>query len=83
MSEATPALVSAVLSGYELLADPRLNKGTAFSEEERDAFHLHGLLPPLVSTLDEQISRARRSLRQFETDLERYALPSRPDGTNP
>lgn len=74
MTEATvPSLVTA-LSGYELLADPQLNKGTAFSEAERDMFHLHGLLPPHVSTLDEQISRAVQSLRQFETDLERYAF---------
>ena len=73
MSEAT-ALVSTALNGYELLADPQFNKGTAFSEEERDAFHLHGLLPPHVSTLDEQMSRALQSLRQFETDLERYAF---------
>lgn len=73
MSDATASMATA-LSGYELLADPQLNKGTAFSEAERDAFHLHGLLPPHVSTLDEQISRALQSLRQFETDLERYAF---------
>lgn len=74
MSDATVAPMTTELSGYELLADPQLNKGTAFSEEERDAFHLHGLLPPHVSTLDEQVSRALQSLRQFETDLERYAF---------
>lgn len=64
----------ATRSGYELLADPQLNKGTAFSEAERDAFALHGLLPPNVSTLDEQMSRALQALRQLETDLERYAF---------
>src|SRR5713226_9048071 len=44
------------LFGYELLNDPLLNKGTAFTEEERDAFELHGLLPPRVATLDAQVS---------------------------
>ena len=73
MSEVTASMATA-LSGYELLADPQLNKGTAFSEAERDVFHLHGLLPPHVSTLDEQMSRALQSLRQFGTDLERYAF---------
>ncbi|MEP9351101.1 NAD-dependent malic enzyme [Xanthobacter sp. KR7-225] len=74
MPEAASPSIATALSGYELLADPQLNKGTAFSEAERDAFHLHGLLPPHVSTLEEQISRALQSLRQFETDLERYAF---------
>ena len=42
--------VTTWLSGYYLLADPLLNKGTAFTEAERDAFDLHGLLPPNVTT---------------------------------
>jgi malate dehydrogenase (oxaloacetate-decarboxylating) len=64
--------VDVELDGTALLTDPLLNKGTAFSEEERTAFHLHGLLPPHVSTLEEQIDRRLRGLRKFETDLERY-----------
>jgi malate dehydrogenase (oxaloacetate-decarboxylating) len=66
--------ITTALSGYELLADPQLNKGTAFSEAERDAFDLHGLLPPNVLTLHEQVSRRIQALRGFETDLERYAF---------
>src|ERR1700751_4602787 len=54
MSETTAAFATTALSGYELLADPQFNKGTAFSETERDAFDLHGLLPPNVATLAEQ-----------------------------
>ena len=42
------------LFGYELLNDPSLNRGTAFTHEERDFFELHGRLPPHVATLDEQ-----------------------------
>ena len=62
------------LSGYELLADPLLNKGTAFTEAERDAFSLHGLLPPTIGTLEEQVSRRLQALRAFESDIERYAF---------
>ena len=66
--------VPADLSGYQLLADARLNKGTAFTEEERDAFGLHGLLPPTVMGIDDQVNRRRQAFREFATDLERYAF---------
>ena len=59
-------------SGYSLLNTPLLNKGTAFTEEERDAFDLHGLLPPMVTTLDEQVARRLQAMRQLPTDFERY-----------
>ena len=62
------------LYGYRLLADPRLNKGTAFTEEERNAFGLHGLLPPTIVSIDEQIGRRLQAFREFSTDLERYAF---------
>jgi malate dehydrogenase (oxaloacetate-decarboxylating) len=67
-------VVSTTLSGYQLLADPLLNKGTAFTESERDAFGLHGLLPPHVASLEEQLTRRRAALRQLHTDLERYTF---------
>ncbi len=82
MSEATPAFVTTALSGYELLADPQLNKGTAFSESERETFDLHGLLPPNVATLDEQVSRRLQALRGYETDIERYAVLRELQDTN-
>lgn len=82
MFDTTAAFVTTGRSGYELLADPQLNKGTAFSETERDAFDLHGLLPPNVSTLDEQVSRRLQALRRFETDLERYAFLRELQDTN-
>ena len=51
------------LSGFDLLMNPRLNKGTAFTEAERDAFGLHGLLPPHIGTLEDQ--RERRKPRSM------------------
>ncbi len=62
------------LTGYDLINTPLLNKGTAFSDDERDRFRLHGLLPPHVGTLDEQVARQLKVLRSFETDFERYAF---------
>jgi malate dehydrogenase (oxaloacetate-decarboxylating) len=68
------AALTTSFSGYHLLRDPMLNKGTAFSDAERDEFDLHGLLPPHVGGLDEQASRRLQVLRGYETDLERYAF---------
>ena len=62
------------LSGYALINSPRLNKGTAFSDAERDEFHLHGLLPPHVGTLAEQIERRVQALRQQPTAFHKYTF---------
>src|ERR1700722_15018832 len=62
------------LTGFDLINKPMLNKGTAFPEAERDLFHLHGLLPPHIGTLDEQVRRRLKVLREFETDFDRYAF---------
>jgi malate dehydrogenase (oxaloacetate-decarboxylating) len=72
----------AELYGYRLLADPRLNKGTAFTEDERSAFGLHGLLPPTVFNIDDQVRRRMQVLREFHTDLERYAFLRELQDTN-
>jgi len=69
-----PTTLPAELFGYRLLADPRLNKGTAFTDKERSAFGLHGLLPPTVAGIEEQVTRRLRAFREFHTDLERYAF---------
>jgi malate dehydrogenase (oxaloacetate-decarboxylating) len=68
------AFIETDLFGYELLNDPLLNKGTAFTDEERDAFELHGLLPPNVATLDEQVARRMQAFLQLPSDLERYVF---------
>src|SRR6266568_4440727 len=71
---AQPSILVTPLAGHLLLSDSLLNKGTAFSEQERDEFGLHGLLPPRVASLDEQVSRRLQALRGFATDLERYSF---------
>jgi malate dehydrogenase (oxaloacetate-decarboxylating)(NADP+) len=63
-------------AGSALLSNPQLNKGTAFTEDERDALGLRGLLPPRVFTLEEQVSRTITTLRSKSTDLERYVYLS-------
>lgn len=58
--------------GAGLLYDPSLNKGTAFTEEERDALHLRGLLPPHICSQKEQVMRVLENFRRKPTDLEKY-----------
>jgi malate dehydrogenase (oxaloacetate-decarboxylating)(NADP+) len=58
--------------GMALLRDPLLNKGTAFTEAERDALGLRGLLPAHVLSMDEQVARVMTNLRDLPTDLEKY-----------
>jgi malate dehydrogenase (oxaloacetate-decarboxylating)(NADP+) len=58
--------------GLALLRDPLLNKGTAFTEEERDALGLRGLLPAHVLTMPEQVERVLTNLRRLPDDLEKY-----------
>ncbi len=60
--------------GSTILHDPRRNKGTAFTEHERDQLGLRGLLPPRVFTLAQQESRALENLRRKTSDLEKYVF---------
>ncbi len=62
------------LTGYDLLNDPRLNKGTAFTDEERTLFALHGLLPPHVFTLEGQIARRKKVFANRRTPFGKYAF---------
>ena len=70
----TEPVIRTKLYGFTLLNHPRFNKGTAFTEEERDAFDLHGLLPPHVGTLAEQIARRQRAFDAYETGFEKYSF---------
>ncbi len=58
--------------GVSLLRDPTLNKGTAFTDSERDALGLRGLLPPHIASQDEQASRIIENFRKKPNNLERY-----------
>ncbi|KAH6790872.1 NADP-malic enzyme 3 [Perilla frutescens var. hirtella] len=67
----TPWTVS-VASGYTLMRDPRHNKGLAFTEKERDAHYLTGLLPPAVFSQNLQEKRLMKILREYQVPLQRY-----------
>lgn len=58
--------------GRRLLRNRYRNKGTAFSESERDRFGLHGLLPPVVETIEHQLERVRAEYDEKRTDLGRH-----------
>jgi malate dehydrogenase (oxaloacetate-decarboxylating) len=58
--------------GMDLLNRQGLNKGTAFTDEERSKLGLHGLLPPYIESLDEQVVRAYEAYKQKDDDLERH-----------
>jgi malate dehydrogenase (oxaloacetate-decarboxylating)(NADP+) len=62
--------------GTALLRDPALNKGTAFSERERDVLGLHGLLPPHVASQDEQVARILENFHRLQTPLSKYIMLS-------
>jgi len=62
----------ALRQGVKILHDPVRNKGTAYTEAERDALKLRGLLPPRVHTMAEQELRVLGNIREKPTDLERY-----------
>src|ERR1700691_4071341 len=66
--------VEVSLSGFALINSPRLNKGTAFSDHERDVFDLHGLLPPHVGSLDEQLERRVKALEKQPTPFAKYSF---------
>jgi len=70
----TQNALQVALSGHDLINSPRFNKGTAFTDHERDVFELHGLLPPHVASLEEQIERRTHRLETLRTPFGKYAL---------
>src|SRR5246500_5544736 len=63
-------------TGYALLHNPRLNKGTAFTEVERRAWGLEGLLPPAVLPMELQVARRHGEIATLENDLQKYLILS-------
>jgi malate dehydrogenase (oxaloacetate-decarboxylating) len=72
-SPTTTRVIRTRLHGVDLLFNSRLNKGTAFTEAERDVFGLHGLLPPHVGTLEDQRLRRKRVLDSRDTPFGKYS----------
>ena len=71
----TPAAdepLSVTLRGIDLIRDPLLNKGTAFTPEERQALGLEGLLPSRVNSLDQQAARIEQQIARYDEPLNRY-----------
>ncbi|MFP1722509.1 NAD-dependent malic enzyme [Lonsdalea quercina] len=69
-------------AGPILLEFPLLNKGSAFTEEERSHFNLTGLLPEAVETIEEQAERAWRQYEGFKTDIEKHVYLRNIQDTN-
>src|SRR5258707_7130266 len=78
----TKVNVPAGLRGMDLLDTPIWNKGTAFDDDERATFGLHGLLPPSVESLEQQAGRAYEAFEAKETDLERHIYLRQLQDTN-
>src|SRR5919204_5446869 len=61
-------------TGYQMLHNPRLNKGTAFTEAERRAYGLEGLLPPAVTNIELQVARRHAEIANLNDDLLKYLV---------
>ncbi len=69
LKRSTSGPLPVALTGVTLLTNSYLNKGSAFTKEERAEFELTGLLPPNVQTLDEQVRRAYQQYKAKPDDL--------------
>src|SRR3984957_5680757 len=69
-------------TGYRILHNPRLNKGTAFTEAERRSLGLEGLLPAATTTIDLQVARRHAEIAALEDDLQKYLVLSDLQGRN-
>ena len=65
-------VIITTLKGKEILSNPFLNKGVAFTNGEREDLGLVGLLPPQVLTLDEQVNRVYEQFSLLTTNIQKY-----------
>ncbi|HBL8125481.1 TPA: NAD-dependent malic enzyme [Listeria monocytogenes] len=63
-----------VKPGFDYMNNPLLNKGTAFSKEERASYQLDGLLPPIIETIEQQAVRIETQIEDLETPLHKHQL---------
>ncbi len=68
--------IKLTLTPEQILNDPLINKGTAFTQPERDALGLNGFLPPRVATLEEQVHRRYENFKAKPDELSRYTFLS-------
>ena len=59
-------------AGYTLLELPLLNKGSAFTEDERSYFNLHGLVPQVIETIEEQHQRSYQQFTSFDENINKH-----------
>ena len=74
MSDSTDQALLVPFVGPTLLGTPLLNKGTAFTQHERDTLHLQGLLPQQIETIEQQVERAYLQFQGCPTDLDKHVL---------
>lgn len=72
MTQSTKRSLYIPFAGPTLLETPLLNKGSAFTAEERVSFNLTGLLPPRYETIEEQVERAYMQYSSFQNDLNKH-----------
>jgi malate dehydrogenase (oxaloacetate-decarboxylating)(NADP+) len=63
-------------TGYDLLRNPRSNKGTAFTDAERRKYRLEGLLPPAATNIELQAARRHTEIANLGDDLQKYLVLS-------
>jgi malate dehydrogenase (oxaloacetate-decarboxylating)(NADP+) len=74
-ADAREAIITRMLgfpTGVRLIRDPAFNKGTAYTEKEREVLGLRGLLPPKVHSMEDQVLRVLENLRRKPNDIEKY-----------
>ena len=58
-------------NAYDIINDPFLNKGTAFSAEERELFKLNGMIPDKIQTIEEQAAQAYQAMSMKTNDVDK------------